>query len=61
MRGLLRGGQIALHYLKEYAMSDGCEQRRDEDERRQWEKEKDHEDQIDRYPADPRQPERRES
>ena len=42
-------------------MSDGREERREQEERRQWELERNREDPIDPYPVDPRQPERRES
>ena len=43
------------------AVSDGREERREQEERRQWELERNREDPIDPYPVDPRQPERRES
>ncbi|MGO8756902.1 MAG: hypothetical protein ACLQG3_02145 [Terracidiphilus sp.] len=42
-------------------MSDGEEERREQELRRQWEKEKDREDRGEHYPVDPRQPERQES
>jgi hypothetical protein len=42
-------------------MSDGREERRDEEQRRQWEKEREREDRIERGAGDRWQPERKES
>jgi hypothetical protein len=43
-------------------MSDGREEREEQEQRRQWEEEHEREDRVvDRYPTDPRRPERRES
>lgn len=42
-------------------MSDGEEERRDAEQRRQWEREKEREDRLDRGRDDPYKPERRES
>lgn len=42
-------------------MSDGKEQREEEEKRREWEQFKEREDRLERYPADQWKPERRES
>lgn len=42
-------------------MADGTEERQEQEQRRQWEQERDREDRLDHYPADQWQPERRES
>ncbi len=50
-----------LNWSQEPAMSDGREERQEQEQRRQWEQEREREDRLDRYPVDPRRPERRES
>jgi hypothetical protein len=42
-------------------MADGREERQEQEQRRQWEQERNREDGLDRCPADQWQPERRES
>jgi hypothetical protein len=42
-------------------VSDGREERQEQDQRRKWEEERDREDRVERYPADGWRPERRES
>lgn len=42
-------------------MSDGREERQEQEQRRKWEEERDRDDRLDRHPADNWQPERRES
>lgn len=42
-------------------MADGSEERQEQEQRRQWEQERNREDRLDHNPVDPWQPERRES
>jgi hypothetical protein len=42
-------------------MSDGKEERKEQEQRRKWDDEKDGDDRLERFPVDPRQPERKES
>ena len=42
-------------------MSDGNEERKEQEQRRKWDDEKDRDDRLERFPVDPRQPERQES
>jgi hypothetical protein len=57
----LSPNQPALNWIEENAMADGTEERQEQEQRRQWEQERNREDRLEHYPADQWQPERRES
>lgn len=61
LTGRLAMQPAALNWIEENAMADGSEERQEQEQRRQWEQERNREDRLDHHPVDPWQPERRES